>query len=259
MSKTVADLNTDLTKFKSEILQELESFRGQFSTDSSAGKSVEAVPSKDALNSFQNKIMRKFSKMEEDLKAFDERLDDLENYSRRNCLVVHGVPEEPREDIDAVVQDFFRTDLRLAGIDVMVHVDRCHRLGPPPPKNTKNTDGPEEEKKRRPIIIKFCSYRVRSRVWLNKKVLKGSRKVITESLTTQRIKLLQEAKKVFTMANVWTSDGRIMLKYPNGSKASVTTKAGLEEAIKKLSNFPPQGPVTRHQAQPPSQSSGQKS
>ena len=62
----------------------------------------------------------------------------------------------------------------------------------------------------RPIIIKFVSYRDRDNVYKNKKHLKGSGTVITESLTKKRYALYLAARKKFGDRNCWTTDGRIM-------------------------------------------------
>lgn len=245
--KNIGDLNSELDSFKKEVLKELQTFKESFSPDSGEASGTKE---KDVFTSFQSRILKKFAKIEEDLRSYDDRLDDLENYSRRNCLVIHGITEERGEDIDAVVQDFISKDLRLANIDVMTHVDRCHRLGPPKKITKDDVSKDEVPKGRRPIIVKFCSYRTRSKLWLNKKLLKGTKKLITESLTIKRIELLNEAKKIFSQTNVWTSDGRICVKFPDDSRANFTTRSGLDEAIRKLTTkFPPSRKATRNQPQ----------
>lgn len=246
--KSIGDLNSDFVKFKDEIFKELNGLKENFNPESGE-TSNPAAKDKDVFTSFQSKILRKFAKMEEELRSYDDRLDDLENYSRRNCLVIHGVLEEENEDIDAVVQDLVSRDLKLANFDVMTHVDRCHRLGPPK-KSRRDVSGEEVEKSKRPIIVKFCSYRTRSKIWLNKRLLKGTKKLITESLTVKRIELLNEARKIFSQTNVWTSDGRICVKFPDDSRTNFTTRAGLDEAIRKLTTkFPPSRKGTRNQPQ----------
>ena len=48
--------------------------------------------------------------------------------------------------------------------------------------------------------------------FLNKKLLKGTRVSITESLTAKAIRILKEASEKHQFCNVWTADGKILYK-----------------------------------------------
>ncbi|XP_046662820.1 uncharacterized protein LOC124355705 [Homalodisca vitripennis] len=39
------------------------------------------------------------------VQKLEERLEDMEQYSRGNCLEIHGIPQEPNEDVLTVVKD----------------------------------------------------------------------------------------------------------------------------------------------------------
>jgi hypothetical protein len=70
-----------------------------------------------------------------------EKVCDLEQYSRRNCVEVHGIPEIPGEDVITTVQ---RVGEAL-NFQIQVNmIDACHRLGPK--NNNVSTRG---------IVIKF--------------------------------------------------------------------------------------------------------
>ena len=84
-------------------------------------------------------------------------------------------------------------------------LDRTHRIG-------KVNNG-----KSRPIIVKFARYNVRKKIFHNKRKLKVKN---TESLTMLRVKKLNEARDLYDRNNVWTYDGRIMVKDEN-NKISV--------------------------------------
>ena len=47
---------------------------------------------------------------------------------------------------------------------------------------------------------------------MNKRKLKGKRLLITESLTSSRMQLSGDAQTKYGVRNVWTSDGRVMVK-----------------------------------------------
>ena len=79
-------------------------------------------------------------------------------------------------------------------------IDRSYRIG-------KKSSG-----KKRPIIIKLARYNCRRHVYHNKKKLKYSGMLITESLTKFRLIKLNEARDHHGFRNVWSVDGRIMFK-----------------------------------------------
>ena len=132
-----------------------------------------------------------------------KKIDELEQYSRRNCLVLHGIKETDGECTDDIVLKTFSEEL-----DVNVKeedLDRSHRLG----KEKRDDNRP------RPIIVKFARYAVRSKVFANKRKLKGKSLLITESLTVSRMKMFDDARKKYGPRNVWSYDGRVMCKENN--------------------------------------------
>ena len=132
-------------------------------------------------------------------KDLEQIIDRQEQYSRRNCILIHGVKEEQNEDTDNVVVKLIKDNLE-EDVD-LTELDRSHRIG------KKKANG-----KARPIIVKFARYNVRRKVFYNKKKLKGKNISITESLTKFRMEKLQEARELYDRKNVWTYDGRIMFK-----------------------------------------------
>ena len=136
------------------------------------------------------------------IKELEEKVDKQEQYTRRNCLLIHGIKEEENENTDDLVIQTIKEDLHedITQLDL----DRSHRIG-------KASPG-----KARPIIVKFTSYNVRSKVFGNKRKLKGKRVSITESLTKLRVNKLNEARDLYDRNSVWTSDGRILVKDEEG-------------------------------------------
>jgi len=136
--------------------------------------------------------------------------DDLEQYSRRNCLVLHGIPEDKRENTDKIVLETINSKLnvKLEATDL----DRTHRIG----KHSPTSNRP------RAIIIKFARYNVRASVFRGKKQLKNTQLMLTESLTSKRMRVLQLAKAKFGVRNVWTSDGEVLRKTQEGKIINIT-------------------------------------
>ena len=130
--------------------------------------------------------------------------DRQEQYSRRNCLLIHGLPESKNENTDLLAMEAIETKMNIKITDN--DIDRTHRIGKP-----KNNGKP------RPVIIKFVRYNDRKKIFSSKKLLKDSGVSITESLTAFRMKKLNNARETFGFRNVWTVDGRIFYS-ENGSQ-----------------------------------------
>ena len=64
----------------------------------------------------------------------------------------------------------------------------------------------------RSVIVKFIRCNDRRKIYINEKLLKGTKVSITESLTAQRVAKLKEANGKFDFKNVWSNDGRIISK-----------------------------------------------
>ena len=78
----------------------------------------------------------------------DLRIDDMEQYSRRSCLVVTGVPEKAEANTDDII---LKTATQKLGIKLKLHeIAKLHRLG-------MKKESKEGQPIHRPIIVKFVS------------------------------------------------------------------------------------------------------
>lgn len=88
----------------------------------------------------------------------ETRLDDQEQYQRRNNIRVTGVPEESGENTD----DIILTLTKAIGVKLtLADIDRSHRVGA------------KDESKQRPILVKFTSYRQKYAVMKARNQLKA--------------------------------------------------------------------------------------
>ena len=102
------------------------------------------------LQSQVNELQKENADLKQRVTLLETKADAAEQYSRRNCLRISGVPEDSSENTDVYVIDMARA------IDVEVKLDeieRSHRVGP------------MKAGRPRDIIIKFTSYRVRRKVY----------------------------------------------------------------------------------------------
>ena len=87
----------------------------------------------------------------------ENQLDFQEQYSCRNCILIHGITETHRENTDDIS---LRTINEHLEEELMENdLDRTHRI-----------DNPKSDYKRpRPIIVKFVRCSTRRKVFVNKK------------------------------------------------------------------------------------------
>ena len=134
--------------------------------------------------------------MSERIEKLEKIVDRQEQYSRRNCLLLHGIAVGERENTDDLVletlNDKSHVDLTLSDLD------RTQRIGQKKASSNKP----------RAVIIKYVSYNTRKRIFLNKKRLKGTQVSITESLTAKTM----EAREKHQFRNVWTA-GNIVQRW----------------------------------------------
>ena len=133
----------------------------------------------------------------------DRVLDRQKQYSRVNCLLIHDIEKENQENADEVVINVLKQEMDEE--TTHLDIDRSHRL-----ENRKL-----DKSKPRLIIIKFCRYNVRARIFENKRKLKGKGTSVTESLTKTRMNKLQKAREEHGFRNVWSNDGKILYIEPN--------------------------------------------
>lgn len=174
---------------------------------------------------FSTKVSVFMSEVMEKMADQDYAVDDLEQYSRRNCLIFYKILEKPGEDVNATVINIIQKDLGIVDITEQ-DIDRAHRLKSNKQRTTAANIATNGS---RPIIVKFARYYPRAAVFQNKKKLKGSNVSITESLTRRRLALLQLAKNLFGRERVWSQDGRIVILGGDNKKHYVTRENQLDD------------------------------
>ena len=139
------------------------------------------------------------SVLHDDFKKMESQVDQQAQYSRRNCLLFHGIKEEKDEDTDCIIINTVKEHM---DIEILPNdLDPSHRNG-----------NPKIKKKERPIIVKFVRYNLRHNIFKDKKLLKGKGVSITESLSKDLMVKLNEARETYGFRSVWTSDGKIFFQ-----------------------------------------------
>ena len=183
-------------------------------------KIYESVASLTSQVSKLQKYLKKSDQKIEELKTKNEKLkqalntntleiDNLQQYSRRENIRIHGIPEPKgkKDDGEEVVIEL----AEKLGINIESYdIQRAHRMGRKRSPRAKP----------RPIIARFVKYKHRNDVLLSKSKLKEcndkkfKNAFITEDLTPLRSKLLNYVKNEcdgkFVLCH--TYNGRIRMK-----------------------------------------------
>ena len=172
------------------LKDELQSLKGELAESKSLVNAVKAenVQLKQALN----------------LTNF--KLDNLEQYGRRENLRIHNIPE-PLTNIEDGEEKVLKLAEALKINLSSIEIQRAHRLG----KKKTNM-------KPRPIIVRFQSYKKRSEFLYRKSNLKNHEEFhsafISEDLTPTRAKLLRYLKEECdnNFVLIHTLNGKIRFK-----------------------------------------------
>ena len=157
--------------------------------------------------------------LESKLDSITKENDDAEQYSRRNCIIFHGLPETNNENTDETIIKICREKMKIQ-VDCK-DLDRSHRLG-------RSNGG-----KPRGIIAKFANYNCRDKIYRARKALRncsGTPVYIHESLTKKRSELFWKVKSSQAVKVAWTQDGRVFALLKKGDKRiTLTHKDDLEK------------------------------
>ncbi|XP_077511132.1 uncharacterized protein LOC144121671 [Amblyomma americanum] len=146
----------------------------------------------DGLTSTVTSYSQRVDEMQKTVETLLRKVDDLENRSRRNNLIVYGVPEnneEQHEDLEAIVSEKILNDILKVP---NVAIERIHRLGRP------------AEKKCRPLIFKLLNGRDKGRILQNCSKLKNTKYVISEDFSP-RVQSIR--KKLWNSAQQQKANG----------------------------------------------------
>ncbi|KAK9685259.1 hypothetical protein QE152_g38176 [Popillia japonica] len=151
----------------------------------------------EALKTYSDSIEH----LEEQNNALQGKIDNLEQYTRRNNLRISGLAEEHDENLERKVIAFCKDKL---GVTIeSKNIDGVHRLGKA-----------DKSKSSRPITIQFTNHGCKKNIIKSRSKLKHFKEIffINEDLTKIRHELYKAAQKKWGNKNVWILDGIIKVK-----------------------------------------------
>ena len=154
-------------------------------------KMVEDVPSSNELKESIKEIQKHVSQLRADNLFLKNRVDDLQQYIRRQNVRIFGVPvkhQERSKDVEELVKKLI-TDSGISEFSL----DRAHRIGKK--KKAKNNDSEEIEVQ--PIIARLTTFRDRTVFYQARKNVKEAYGYgVSLDLTKDRLALLKQAREM---------------------------------------------------------------
>lgn len=181
---------------------------------------------------------------QDSLEKLEDKIDYIENQSRRNNVHFSGIPEDPKETWNQTENKVNAILEKQMGIASSFAIERAHRVGPLKPSAQKP----------RGVVVKFASYKGREQVLRNGRKLKGSniyvRDDVSERVIARRnmqMKEYNEAKQQGKIA-YFTLDRLIVKNRPNFQPTAYSEAVYSEASVSQLEpevSSVPERPVTR--------------
>lgn len=171
-----------------------------------------------------------------EVRDLSDKINDLEQYNRRNNLCITGIAEEPGENCKQIIQTIGKKlNIEVSNEDVRA----AYRLG-------------KKEQKTRPLLVEFSFINKRNEIFNARKHLREKcRNVyINEHLTQKNYNLLykmRKMKKEKKIFSVWTVNGKIRVRSSEGSQPNYVTSIGdVGNETKPKSSMNYETIITRH-------------
>ena len=208
------NMNNPLTRNTSSVIEQLDIKFAEFKKEFAAELKSEFEEMKQIITEQRDTIMRmndkliqnestiivlqnSVSKLKENnelLKAkLENDIDQLESYSRRQCLRINGVEVVDGDESSEAVVKIVKTFLQEAEVTAPDNViDRAHRIG-----RSFTVNG----RKYRSIIVKFNNFRTRALFYKNRNKLDKKIRVRVD-LTKRRYNMLKETLNIIDEKNL---------------------------------------------------------
>lgn len=187
--ESFADIKTTIKNAVKELLEDEEFL----------SKVAEKVSLK--VNEKLQLLEQKVDDLQKQNKQLKYRVNELDQYSRRNNLRIFNVNEQTEEELNKTIIKLCKDKLKLTIKDH--EIENCYRTGLIKPNIN------------RPIFLKLNSYNTKQSIIQNRKLLKGSKVSIVEDLTKEKLDLLKACHSCLGRDKVWIYNGKIMTNLNN--------------------------------------------
>ena len=159
-----------------------------------------------------------------------QAIDNLEQYSRADSLLIHGISLPPPGGSEDLYTDVPVTLNRLIPSTHLSPdmISVVHRL--PTQQPTAASGSSSTAPRPPPIVVKFVRRQIRSELMSNRRLLKGKNVVLSDHLTPTRAALLKRANSLVNdgkLAAAWSQDGKILCKSLANCTVLISTASDL--------------------------------
>lgn len=234
--EAISSLRADLTKRADQQLDKLNTVQDTLNAviEDVRGLKVQYQELKTVSdNTVQDvsKLQRDNSELHSTIRALRSEVSELQQHTRKNNVLVSGIPVTAREDLFYILS----TIARCLQLDFHPsQVSAVHRL--PPPRDNNRPPS---------IVVCFVSRAVRT-MWVSARrtrrsleakeicsTFPGDQVYINEHLTTETREVFNAARKLVKakmLETVWTSDCRVLAKKsPTGAPFRITSLRQISE------------------------------
>ena len=232
--------NSIITQIKESFSTQISGVSSEVFTLSQKVDSLEKE--KDVLRKNNEELLARVIKLEAkvDQTAYD--VDEVESYSRRSCLIVHGLkPQHGKTDEQTFLS---LCDDKFSNCSITsYHIGKIHRI-----RNTqRQTTHPDKPDI---LVVKFAQDRYRDLIFKNKKNLKDSGITITEMLTAKRSALLKTCLEKIPggrdQRSIWTDNGKILVKLGTQNPIHIKCTNDIDTLLSSNGMRPLEQPINQH-------------
>ncbi|XP_052754449.1 uncharacterized protein LOC128201457 [Galleria mellonella] len=202
-----------LQETRDEFVKRMQDFEGRLQKATLTSPGVADIASEFTI--FKHMTLKSLQSLQHQVDLLAKEVDLQEMRGRRKILLLHGVSESDREDVNSVVCSVLVDQLKLVEFSTE-HISRCHRMG----RITTN-------EKARPLLVKFRDINTRDMIWSNKTKLKGTNVSISEFLTKTRHDTFMAARQRFGVRKCWTRDGFVHVLGSDGVRHRISSMTEL--------------------------------
>lgn len=199
-----------------EFTQRMEYFESELQKNLNQAPNISSLSVE--FSSFKAFTLCALRTLQDQITMNARSIDHLEMRGRRKILLIHGVPEDQKENTSLVVARTVASKLKMPQF-TSADISRCHRMG----RSTSN--------KPRPILFKMHDVAVRDNVWFAKTNLKNSGITISEFLTKSRHEVFMAARQRFGISKCWTQAGNVVVVSSDGSRQRVNWMGDLDKIV----------------------------
>lgn len=140
----------------------------------------------------------------EDQKKLEQKVENLQQLSKRNNVRLIGLREVDNEETLATVKELFSNKLKINMEKSENRPLVAYRVGQ------------QSHGRPRHIVVTFSNTSAKNSIYNKKKMLKGSGVVMKEDLTMERLKIVRTASEKYGFKGVWTFNGTVYAKTEKG-------------------------------------------